>query len=308
MMDRYIMDREEGVLGVTSHVNEKLEPKTVEFIKLGSTIERPNAQGIYIVRFSPKKRDELGVRDGDYVRITYGNVSVLGCLRVDENIDNELIRMDQTLRTAIALDRIMQGSGGREGCQKDSRILEKPIKVQDSRFPGPNWLARLIKQQYLVCMVHHASPEDMEASLVRLPQASMEVLGIDAGDKVLLESEGSSFRMRCLVLKSEIHLPLKTMSEDFTPLWTQADDAMHLPWITMDLHTRQQLDVQPWEPILVGRDPLHALVSEFDEVMLAIALAAVLGTIGLPEYQLLIMLVGFSGILILILLKLRSRI
>ena len=293
---------------MTSQVSKDHQTKTLDFFKLGPTRTRPNAQGIYIVKFSSQNRDYLGVKDGDYVRIIYGKAFVLGCLRVDDDLDHGLVQMDQTLRTAIGLDRIMQGSGDFESHDKESRTLKHPIKVQASNFSGPSVLARVIKQQYLVCMVHHALPEDMEASLVRVPQSSMDVLGIESGDKVLLGSEGGSVQVRCLVLKSEPCLPLKSMSIDFTPLWEQADDEMQLPWITMDLHTRQQLDINPWEPILVGRDPFHSLVSEFDEVMLAIALAAVLGTIGLPEYQLPIILVGFTGIFILILLKLRSRI
>jgi len=140
----------------------------------------------------------------------------------------------------------------------------------------------------------------------------MQVLGIEPGDKVFLISEKGRKKLRCLPLDPKSKVPSETMEKTFAdwkcPL--PDDEDLHLPWITLDLQARLDLDVQPWQPIIVGRDPYHALASEYSQVALAVALAAVGGAIVVDFLlgQLVILLTGFSIVSILIWLKIRSRI
>ena len=295
---------------MATQISELLESQKLEFRKLGPTRERPGSEGTYIVRISTQSLEKLAVADGSYVRIHYGKASVLGCVKVDAHLADDMLRLDQTLRTAIGLDRIMQGSGDREDLANDCRILVHPIYVTASTFKGPGWLSRLIKHQYLVCFIHHALPEDMETPLVRLPKTAMDVLGIQAGGKVLLCSEENTVRLRCLLLDSRTTMPLESMKNHFTQPWEdeQGDTTSLLPWIAIDLQTRLKLKVDPWQPIFVSRDPIHALVSEFDQIVVAVALAAVLGTVGFSGYEWQIMVFGLVMIFWLIFTKLRSRI
>ncbi len=194
-----------------------------------------------------------------------------------------------------------------EGCGR----LKYPIAIQRANFSGPNPITRLFKQQYLICIVHHAMGLDMETPHVRLTAQAIQVLGIQPSDKVVLISDKGHKKRRCLTLDPKFELPSKTMKKTFA-VWKcpfPKDKDLRLPWITLDRQTRLDLDVQPWQPIIVGRDPYHALTSEYSQVVLAVALGAVGGAIIVDFLlgQLVILLTGFSIVSILIWRKIRSR-
>jgi hypothetical protein len=291
-----------------------------ECTKVIPTSDRPGSEGTYIVRLSEANRRLLKVRNGAYLKVSYGKASALARLSVDKNLDDKTIRIDQTLRTAICLEKVMQGVKKKKELVYDPTgrgTLERPIAVERSGFRGPSLLGRLVKQQYLVCLVHHAKPRDMEKPIARLATQSMEVLGVEPGDKVLLASEKGRKSIRCLALDSKDALPLKETMRDFTAPCpeTHYDDTL-LPWVTIDLQTRRKLGVEPWEPIMVGRDPYHALAQEFSQVGLAVALSALGGAVVVPEAitqkcpwaPWAIVGAGFVGVLALVWLKIRSRI
>lgn len=286
------------------------------------TEDRPRSEGSYIVRLSPANAKRLKARNGVYLRVSYGKASVLGCLSIDEKLDDETVRIDQTLRHAIGLQKTMQENEELAYSADASGPLKQPIAVCGSGFRGPSLLAKLCKQQYLVSIVHHAIARDMEKPIVRLTAESMEVIGIQPGDKVsLIAASGRKVSVRCLALGAETQLPSTFMWEDFTPPCPdEAYEGMVLPWITVDLQVRRRLDVKPWEPILVGRDPCHALTLEFNHVAAALALSALGGAIVVhgehlaflgrfaPFVPFAIVMTGLLGVLMLLLFKIRSRI
>ena len=288
---------------------------SIECIRVCSTSHRPGSDGTYIVRLSPGNLARLKLRNKAYLKVSYGEASVLACLSVDETLDDETIHMDQILRTAICLEPIMQGTKKREllyhpGGGGD---LSCPIVVQGSRFRGPTPLARLLKQQYLICLVHHAMSEDMEKPITRLTNNSMEAIGIRPRDKVLLISQEGRKSMRCLALDPDKPLPSDTMLNTFTD-WRCPElknKELRLPWVTLDKQTRLDLGVDPWIPIIVGRDPYQALLAEFSDVALAVTLGVVGGALffqGRPLVQLAILFAGFVALSGLVLSKIRSRI
>jgi hypothetical protein len=296
---------------------------SIEITRVKRTDKRPGSEGTYIVRLSRANVRQLKIRNGAYLKVSYGEASVIACLSVDETLDEETIRIDQTLRTALYLERVMQGSREKELVYTPDKRgnLAHPIIIQRSKFRGPSVLARLVKQQYLICTVHIAMAEDMEKPIVRLPEDSMKVIGIQPGDKVLLISEKGRkrVRLRCLALDPKKQLPLETMKATWplpNPDASSTDQELNLPWITLDLQTRLELGVDPWQPIIVGRDPYHALTSEFTTVAMALALSALGGAVVIPQIlqdkhpwlPLSIILASFAIVSILIGLKIRSRI
>ena len=145
----------------------------IQCMRLAPTQYRPDSEGTYIVRLSPNNRTRLKVRNKSYLKVSYGEASTLACLIVDKSLnDDDIIRMDQTVRTAIGLDKMMQGSDAKKSYFQD-RILPQPIIIEPSNFPGPGLLGRLLKQQYLICIIHHALPTDMEPPIARLKRSSM---------------------------------------------------------------------------------------------------------------------------------------
>lgn len=294
---------------------------SIQCTRVRRTKDRPGSEGTYIVRLSPTNRRRLGVRDGAYLKVSYGKASVLACLSEDSTQNDETIRIDQTLRHAICLQKIMQEGEELVYEPGGNGSLKHPIAIHRSDFPGPNLLARMLKQQYLICILHHAIPRDMETPIARLTKQSMEVVGIQPGDKVLLFSEKRRRSLRCLPLDPETQLPLPTMRQYFTPPCPDsAYEGLLLPWVTIDLQTRLDLGVDPWQPILVGRDPRHALTLEFNHVAAALAVGALGGAIVVPVEKLTflgwfapfvpsaIVFIGLFAVVMLILFKIRSRI
>lgn len=292
--------------------------------RLRPTTHRPHSEGTYIVRLSPRNKKRLKVWNNAYLSISFGRVSVLARLSVDTDLDDQTIRMDQTLRTALGLDKIMQGSADKESTPEDES-LGQSISIQAANFRGPSFLSTVLKQQYLVCIIHHALPIDMETPIARLKKSSMEAIGIESGDKVWLISDFGCQAIRCLPFDDQVRLPLDSMKIQFPPpLPDEEYEGLVLPWVTMDFQTRLHLnqtgeasnDVKPWHPILVGRHLPHALASELSTVAMGLALTALGGAVVLPDtittdfpwLPVSILVASFVTVLILIALKIRSRI
>ena len=132
---------------------------SIKCTRVCPTSERPGSKGTYIVRLSRANTRRLKVGNRAYLKVSYGEASVLACLSVDAGLDDETIRMDQTLRTAICLEKIMQGSAAKELVYSSDidGALKHPVVIERSAFRGPTRLSRLVKQQYLICLVHAAS-------------------------------------------------------------------------------------------------------------------------------------------------------
>ena len=221
--------------------------------------------------------------------------------------------MDQTLRTALGLEKIMQGQGKTELVYRPDQNgdLSAPIVVQRSSFRGRHWLARLIKQQYLICIVHHSLAEDMEKPLVRLSHDALEVIGIKSGDKVWVISEKGRKSVRCLALNRDDSLPLPTMAKYFghiRPCPEAVYDEMVLPWITLDSDTRAELGVEPWQPIVVGR----ALGQVITPEAVTVGLGMVAGALVVPQnapywVPMVFVIIGAVCASILSVIKIRSK-
>ncbi len=316
-LDKFINTRMSGLeLDEFGQSFEKSRP-TVTCSHVMPTSERPDSEGTYIVRLTPDKSQELKAKKKEYLRVRYGNNSVLARLSVD--VDNkikndETILMDQTIRTAIGLTSIMQGRGKKKLSYRKGKNsqLKYPINVQRAEFKGPSRFTKMLRQQYLICIVHNSMVSDMETPLVRLRERAMQVLGVKPGDRVRLINGEHMTNLRCLPLDPKEQLPLKSMKKEFadwkSPIPKEED--MRLPWITLDKQTRLMLGVRPWQPIVVGRDTGQALKSELGEVALAVALATLGGAIVVksPIWQGIILAAGLLAVSVLISMKIRSRI
>ena len=316
-LDKYINTSMSGMdLDELGQLIEKKRP-SVTCSHVLPTSTRPHSKGTYIVRLTQAISRELKAKNKEYLRVRYGNNAVIARLSVDDEIkNNQTICMDQTIRTAIGLAPMMQGVNTdktelfyRPGKKSD---LMYPIDVQRAKFKKPNFLTRMLGQQYLICIAHNAMAADMETQLVRLTEQAMQILGIKPGDRVRLINGERVIKLRCLPLDPKYQLPLKAMDKDFADWKYPIPDEkeLRLPWIALDRQARLALDVQPWQPIVVGRDTGQALRSELGEVAYAVALATLGGAIVVkdPVAQAIILAAGFLTISVLICMKIRSRI
>lgn len=300
----------------------RLSPnRSIKCIRVRPTGKRPGSRGTYIVRLCPENQKILNVKNGDYLRVSYGNAAVLARLSVDkESHASDTIWIDQTLRFAIGLPKFLE-PGQKDWIYnpEDDASLAQPVSVQRSEFQ-PSWLGKAVKQEYIVCILHHALPTDMESTIARLRQEAMEILGIEEGDKVILISDnGRTKSIRCLPLDPGMNstLPLVESMQMLAhpPLPLDEYKGLHLAWCTLDQQTRFELDADLWEPIIVGRDPSHALRKEYTEVALAVALGAVGGALLVEKYFQQnpwiaggTLIVGFIAVFLLICIKIRSKV
>ena len=298
---------------------------SIRCTKVLPTERRTGAAGTYVVQISLHNQRRLHARAGQYVRVTHGEAWVHACLQIDPELDDDSIRIDQTLRMALALKRFLPGDQSLEYVPesdelagypetKEERHLEHPVVVFRSRFRGPGLLARWLRQQYLVCAVHYSQPQDMEKPIARVSEDSLDVLGIDEGDKVQIVGERRTLPLRCLALDPADEIPTEPMKKKRTPWWHDLDEDHRtpLPFITLDRESRRLLgDLVPWQPVFVGRDPRYVLASEFREVMLAVALGVLGGVFFFQDNRIVqgaILTAGFGLAIGLIILKIRSRI
>ncbi|MFC1585212.1 hypothetical protein ACFL5V_06680 [Fibrobacterota bacterium] len=146
----------------------------------------------------------------------------------------------------------------------------------------------------------------------------MEVIGIKPGDKILLIGEEGRQSIRCLPMNPEVQkkLPLESMNTFAIPCANQDYDELQFPWVCIDKQTRLKLGAEPWQAVLVGRDPGHVLAWELGGLAAAVALSAIGGAIVVPEtirqalpwLPLGIVLAGLATVILFTLIKIRSRI
>lgn len=254
-------------------------PREVLCSRLRPTYDRPGSQGTYIVRLSRANSRRLVAENGAYLEVGYGTASVLACLSIDDSLDDETILMDQTIRMAICLGKSIQNKNEMVFNPDGAGGLSHPIAIRRWRFGRPRLMSRLFKQQYLVCLVHHALAVDMEKPIVRINENAMDVINLGKRDRVFLMSEDARTSVRCLPLPSEIRLPMESMQHFNPPCPGEAYAAQTLPWITMDSYTRRLLNVDPWEPIFVGADIYRIVARE------AALLGTIVGvTVGLSQF------------------------
>ena len=290
-------------------------PHNIKIHWYDGTKDRPGSSGTYIVRLSQANRDSLNVKDGAYLKISYKEASVLGCLSVDKDLEDDQLLLDQTLRMAINLKGYLQSA---EGKTEKGIYVDDPIEIQPSKeFAGPNRLSRLLNQQYLICVVHHALETDMEKpTIVRLTPYSLEALGVEPGDKVLLISDVGRVTVRCLSLneKDVETLPTENMKKLQR---VRTEESRKLPWILMDLQTRNLLnptedddnDVKPWDTVIVSRHLPHSFTSELGTVAMGLALGALGGAVVLKDNSdwLPLSILGGSFLIVLILIAIKIR-
>ncbi|MBP5264671.1 MAG: hypothetical protein J6Z33_09910 [Lachnospiraceae bacterium] len=161
--------------------------------------QRDQAGSDYIVVVNSKKKKEIGLKKYAVVEMLFKNPEMPGEYRtmitfgkvvVDEDIDDDSVAMDQTIRDAL----------GMEFNSTDGRVKVSPL----NRTFSQRLLAGLKPSQTLYMRVNYPSLNDMEKKICRVSADSLKLMNANDGNGLWLQGCGSDFRHDVYRLVDEV--------------------------------------------------------------------------------------------------------
>ena len=265
---------------------------------VGRTTERGKAGRTFIAQLHPDDRRLLGlgrrrgllrrrarsvILEAYHGRKTLSVRAVLHVPRRREGASSDLlpgtVNMDQKLRQALGVqlgDRVMvRRPEGRERKPKERRnpLVRLAHRVLQA-FGGV---------QSQIMRVQRARYADMEIAVCRIPATGFDVLGLEPGDYVVIESVTAKLRMRALEATDGMQKTRAKRAKtaqgvedchDTLSLWRSPTPDADLPMILMDFDARQALSVTPCESVYVYRDVVSLLWKQLRVLGLTLILSA----------------------------------
>ena len=268
-------------------------------LRVNKTLKRLNPKGHFLAQLHPKDKRKLRIRSffQPFIivqnkvnnALEVENFEVLA--RVKELSDKEQnigdIRLDQTIRDAIGVDL-----GGRV------TIAKKPFDWKS--FWDEHSIFRF-KKQSTILRVLHAVPNDMEIEICRIDNFALKSIGVEEGDKVIIETPNRRLSIRALILEEELKKSrqkeiVKFEGEDgekkfasklspqldlhkfnylpkFKPANHELSSNHDLSWIFIDYDARVKLGIKLGDPVMVYRDNRFAISKRIESITIPLLLA-----------------------------------
>jgi len=249
------------------------------------TEDRKGAKDDYIICVNPsiKKRMYLG----RFAVLVHDHPGVDKKLKVpcrvviDETRNESKVRCDQSLRNAIGIPF--------EYDEEKFTVKIYPLRLslfQHLRY----FISYILGRRYLFFRVCKADIPDMEKNICRIPSDSFKLLGCEEGDRVICEypvREGDFYRLReckikCYEASEEMIKKREEMEEEnISARYPSAEKLLKvspdIPRIFLDAHARDELHVEPIDPVRVRRDLFHLFLKQIREfgIILLLSILAV---------------------------------
>lgn len=202
---------------------------------------------------------EIEVVDGEEKSI---EINVLARLHKCSEIKEEgTIRLDQTIRAAIGVNKKTDET------ERHEVSIDKVPKNRNR--PISEWLFSFGRQRS-IARVLMATFTDMEVNICRIRETTMECIGIENGDKIVIESTTKRIKIRALNLSEQmvrVREEGQKIDTSFYSLKTNPrlsaikninkDD--DLPWILIDFDARNELEVKIGDPVVIYRSNGYAI-------------------------------------------------
>ncbi|MHA1605388.1 MAG: hypothetical protein ACTSWF_12135 [Candidatus Freyarchaeota archaeon] len=177
----------------------KAEPNT---FKISPTDKRKGAMDDYIVFVSPKTKKRLKLKRFavavHHVRNINRDLKAPCRVLIDESIEDDTVKIDQTLRTAIGIPF----DYGKEKIKLYPLNLSLWQKLKDL-------ISYRLGRRYLFFRVCKADPPDLEKNLCRIPPDAFKLLGTSPGRKIVYDSpvrENNQYKLREVTINTyELH-------------------------------------------------------------------------------------------------------
>jgi hypothetical protein len=265
----------------------------------GETVE-------YVVQIAPEiaASDLSHVNEGDLVVLKHEGetltTEIQARLQVREHVDPELFAVDETLRCALGVDN---GSKIAIGAYHDRRSASvKPIERLR------RWLNGTLGIRTEVCRVKMSVNPDLENRVCRLPHETLQLLGIQPGDQVILSTPmARPVAVKALPISEDTEERTEKMEKkakevnDDTDVFVPSNCATTLdlksvhatddiPSIHLDQDLRTQLGLQQaaanyglCKPVRVSGDSTDFIISVFHDLSVPIVLGAIGLVVGLDS-------------------------
>ena len=235
---------------------------------------------------------------------------------IDETLGDCEVRVDQSLRNALGIPYEFSDA------DKEKFTVEiYPLRLslyQHLRY----FLSYKLGRRYLFFRVCKADIPDMEKNICRIPSDSFKLLGCEEGDRVICEypvREGDIYRLRECKIKcygaSEkmIEKREEKEEENISARYPSAEKLLKvtpdIPRIFLDAHARDELHVEPIDPVRVRRDLFHLFLKQIREFGIILLLSLLTVAYIFPLQSLiLIFVISVAITFLLILTNIRAKI
>ncbi|MBN2441837.1 MAG: hypothetical protein JXJ04_10835 [Spirochaetales bacterium] len=253
---------------------------------------REKTQGQFLVKMNPKSISMLKrIQNGKRVFVSHeqdGHIyTVSAMLQADDSVDEEDIEVDQKIREALFVRK----------CEK---VFLKPY--ENPKGPSVNnFFNKLFGIQTNIVCVKSANKNDMELPLCRISAHTMETIGVESGDTIIIESPTSSIRMKIFELTNDI------IRQRIDSIPEEKKET--LPWILMDFDARSHLGIKKNDPVIIYRD-LNYLAGKkvhlLSEPLVLTIIGAILGFDLSTQLQIGILALGMFLVIIFNFIDLRK--
>ena len=249
------------------------------------TKDRLDVQGFFVAQMN--SADINGrLRPGKDVIVTNNTeeltFSIKARLQLYDKVEVGTIRLDQKIRMAIGVD-----AGGEVNVLPASGLFEirRPLSEQ---FFG---------KQVNLLRVRKATFTDMEINVCRLQSSVMKSIGVEEGDKIIVESVNKRIEIRVLELTNEMITSRRLKENDADSKYYSVKDERRvavmrnnilnydLPWILLDLDARRKLDIHSYDPVMVYRSNNYAIKTKLHTTTLPMIALTVGFVIGLEQLK-----------------------
>ena len=239
---------------------------------------------------------------------------------IDETLGDCEVRVDQSLRNALGIPYEFTDA------DKEKYTVEiYPLRLslfQHLRY----FISYILGRRYLFFRVCKADIPDMEKNICRIPSDSFKLLGCEEGDRVICEypvREGDIYRLReckikCYEASEEMIKKREEMEEEnISARYPSAEKLLEvspdIPRIFLDAHARDELHVEPIDPVRVRRDLFHLFLKQIREFGIILLLSLLTFAYSLPimitwKSFILIFVISVAIAISLILVNIRAKI
>ncbi|MCW7074283.1 MAG: hypothetical protein OCU24_00305 [Candidatus Methanospirare jalkutatii] len=235
---------------------------------------------------------------------------------IDETLGDYEVRVDQSLRNALGIPYEFSDA------DKEKFTVEiYPLRLslfQHLRY----FLSYILGRRYLFFRVCKADIPDMEKNICRIPSDSFKLLGCEEGDRVICEypvCDGDFYRLReckikCYEASEEMIKKREGMEEEnisarYPSAEKLLDVSPDIPRIFLDAHARDELYVEPIDPVRVRRDLFHLFLKQIREFGIILLLSLLTVAYIFPFQSLiLIFVISVAITFLLILMNIRAKI
>ena len=240
--------------------------------KIVGTQSREEFKRYYICKVNSKVKKNLG----KYVvihRVFEGErLQIIAECYVDDELEDDTIAMDQTLRAALAIDRNDDSFYG-----FNDLVHMAALKVSFKKRLE-NSIGNFFSFRYIVLRFNRPTISDAEKNIVRVSLDSLRVVGVDDGDTIIMEYAAlvdnvyilKSVKAQAFALGESASKSLKNREHKWNKFENYED---FLDVIEIDYDIRCTLGASDLQPIYIRRDVRGLFLKQFRDFGITFLLA-----------------------------------